>query len=447
MNIDTVCFFPIVRYQAKLFYSMAEAWLSTGYIKKAVFVCPSISSYEYLKKKRIVTAIFLPDLFVEISMSDDMRRDTNTEMDVVHFEMKKNEILGRWSHKHFVQPDQLFFQSKVYKQLWERFLASCRIDIFMVWNGYILPQSALLQFEEIKRSTKVFYFENSYEPNSFVMDSIGINAKSSFENSEKTCRRNSLEYSEAHEKEGIIPAVTKLTEYINRRLRFVLKRSRSRYRYILRYEHSQPIIRKIKNICDTIFYKNPELPQEFIFFPLQVITDSQLIDNFNMEQEVVIARCLEIIQSVNEGRSKPINLIIKEHPRQEINGYLEFLKEKYRSPYIIFVKTGDTSSLLERAIAVITINSSVGYQALKMRKNVFVLGESLYTGEGLAKKVRDWEHLERLIRMLLDGHTFVDFDKIEQFIHNYKEYSYSLNVTSDAFDEIWNDIICGGHKI
>ncbi|OME86475.1 MULTISPECIES: capsular polysaccharide export protein, LipB/KpsS family [Paenibacillus] len=447
MNVDTVCFFPIVRYQAKLFYSMAEAWLSTGYIKKAIFICPSISSYDYLKKKGIITTVFLPDLFVENSMNNDMRRDTNTEMNVVHFEMKKNEILGKWSRKQFVQPNQLLFESRVYKHVWEKFLTTYRIDILMIWNGYILPQRALLQFEEIKRNTKVLYFENSYEPSSFVMDSKGVNAKSSFENSKKTSRRNSLEYSEVHEKEGVTPAVTKLTAYINTRVRYALKRSSSRYKYILRYEHSQPIIRKIEKICEALFYKQPELPQEFFFFPLQVITDSQLIDNFNKEQESVIAKCLEIIQLVNEGRNKPIYLIIKEHPRQEINGYLKCLREEYSSPYILFVNSGDTSALLEQAMAVITINSSVGYQALKMRKNVFVLGESLYTGDGLAKKVRDWEHLERVIRMLLEGHTFIDFIKIEQFIHNYKEYSYSIDVTNNTLKKIWHDmnqIIYGG---
>lgn len=100
-------------------------------------------------------------------MNNDMRRDTNTEMNVVHFEMKKNEILGKWSRKQFVQPNQLLFESRVYKHVWEKFLTTYRIDILMIWNGYILPQRALLQFEEIKRNTKVLYFENSYEPSSF----------------------------------------------------------------------------------------------------------------------------------------------------------------------------------------------------------------------------------------------------------------------------------------
>lgn len=34
--------------------------------------------------------------------------------------------------------------------------------------------------------------------------------------------------------------------------------------------------------------------------------------------------------------------------------------------------------------------------------------------------------------MLLEGHTFIDFIKIEQFIHNYKEYSYSIDVTNNT---------------
>lgn len=42
-----------------------------------------------ISKKGIITTVFLPDLFVENSMNNDMRRDTNTEMNVVHFEMKK----------------------------------------------------------------------------------------------------------------------------------------------------------------------------------------------------------------------------------------------------------------------------------------------------------------------------------------------------------------------
>jgi capsular polysaccharide export protein len=87
-------------------------------------------------------------------------------------------------------------------------------------------------------------------------------------------------------------------------------------------------------------------------------------------------------------------LVIKEHPsdfgRINYNG----LKKKYKNKKVIFTTTLPSSELIESSRAVITINSTVGIEALLKGKPVITLGEAFYNVEGLVHHCIDLSRLQ-----------------------------------------------------
>ncbi|MUG68371.1 hypothetical protein GNP94_20565 [Paenibacillus campinasensis] len=432
MKIQTICFFPIVKYQAELFASIADEWSKKGYIKNVIFICPSINSFLYLKKNKKFTVYFLPELFLEYSQNYKKTVNGAKVMgSITEFEINKYELLKNWGYKkRLPSVEQLDYEACIYFELWEEFLKNNHIDIFMIWNGYILPQRSLLQHLNSKGS-KVMYFENGYEPETFVVDPVGINAKSSFSKSSLDKEMKNPNWIDSTQvKEGARKKHhTRLLYYCLNRAYLLFLKCNDYYGQLLRYEYSHSVVEKLGALFNKL-NRNKEVPGEFIFFPLQVITDSQLIDNFNASQESVLRSAVNVISSINVGRKEPLYLVVKDHPRQEVKKYIKLLKKKYASPYTIFLDSGDTTQLVANSLCVITINSSVGYHALKLRKDVLVMGESIYTGTGLALKVESEDHLKQLVLKLAEGHKFIKEARIQHFIERYNSYCYPLNATS-----------------
>lgn len=110
---------------------------------------------------------------------------------------------------------------------------------------------------------------------------------------------------------------------------------------------------------------------DYLFLPLQLGSDSQVLINSEVGNEEAVRIAHEL--AVREG----LNLVVKFHPaetdRAQTRRILRFARE-----HRVQVSSGNTFRLLEGSARVVTINSTVGFEALLLGRPVMFLGRTFY---------------------------------------------------------------------
>ena len=120
------------------------------------------------------------------------------------------------------------------------------------------------------------------------------------------------------------------------------------------------------------FFDNVDIVQsKYIFFPLQVSNDSQIILNSKIDNIDALKICNKIASKRN------LKLFIKIHPAETNLLYLfKIFKLKHELDYKVI--RDNTFQAINHSDHVITINSTVGLEAMIMGYNVTYLGNSFY---------------------------------------------------------------------
>ena len=121
-------------------------------------------------------------------------------------------------------------------------------------------------------------------------------------------------------------------------------------------------------------YKHKKNPRgttpnsSYIFFPLQVTKDTQLIHNSPYTSMKQVVRLFTTKLPKNKS------VIIKEHPKEtSVVSYNAFA-----GPQAQIITHADLEKLITESDFLVNINSSVGFQALEKHKKVLHLGSSFY---------------------------------------------------------------------
>ena len=125
----------------------------------------------------------------------------------------------------------------------------------------------------------------------------------------------------------------------------------------------------------------------YLFAPFQVMNDSQSLLYSPYEDMTEFAE--DVIRGVREYNAidpdAALKAVFKEHPMDR--GVTDFsaLREKYRGDEgVLILGNGNIDDLIRDSAAVITINSTVGLDALKQGKRVICMGKAFYAVEGIA---------------------------------------------------------------
>ena len=134
-----------------------------------------------------------------------------------------------------------------------------------------------------------------------------------------------------------------------------------------------------------------DLQQKYVFFPLQVFQDSQIAfgDWIDGVQELV-----GIVQEAALHLPEGWRVIAKEHPRCQ-QRYDIASMEKHN---FMFANGNETPDLIKNASLIVTLNSSVGLEAMLFDKPVVVLGYAFYAFDPLAHKCRNKEELIEIFK-------------------------------------------------
>ena len=141
-----------------------------------------------------------------------------------------------------------------------------------------------------------------------------------------------------------------------------------------------------------------ELPSDvgkFIFVPLQVPNDSQLILFADWVQSAsgFIAAIAEASQSLPEGW----HLRLKEHPSSRISLTRQIRKAIAGGARITLDNQTDSFEQLKASSAVLNVNSSMGLQAMFFDKPVITTGRAFYALPGLATHASSQKRLNEIL--------------------------------------------------
>jgi capsular polysaccharide export protein len=245
----------------------------------------------------------------------------------------------------------LMIIAKFYYLKYRRILRIGKYNILCVFGGFHVAQKmAILASKEL--GIKVFHFENGVLPNTTTMDAKGTN----FMNS--------------------------------------VPRNLSFFKSITQPFVPASLIPRLKK-HEVIQNTEILLPKKYIFCPFQVALDTQVLLYspwiHNMEDFHAI------ITKLCENTDKDLYFIIKEHPSC-FKKYPHL--HKINNLRIIFANYNNTEDLIKQAEAVLTINSTIGIEAIMLNKKVITLGDAFYSGYGLAKNATNFEEILTIVKNL-----------------------------------------------
>ncbi|SNY37263.1 capsular polysaccharide export protein [Pseudooceanicola antarcticus] len=211
-------------------------------------------------------------------------------------------------------------------------IAATDPEVVVIYNGSVFPESVL---EAASRGRRRVFVEAGFFPNSLQLDPKGLNGANSVPRNPDFY----LETPEDFAAEGLPAAVN--------------------------------------NRASKLPEEEVSLSPGYVFVPFQVPSDMQVMAHSpwvrSMEQ------FLDVVCEAAE-RNPDDTFVIKEHP-----SFRHSVRDLRSHPRVIFANGNVTSELVRDARAVITLNSTVGIEALLMGKQVITLGEACYNIDRLVR--------------------------------------------------------------
>jgi capsular polysaccharide export protein len=321
---------------------------------------------------------------------------------------------------------------KKYMYFIDNYIDQHDINVICLFNGYHWIDQVARYLAEIK-GMKVVYFEDGlFRPYTVTCDSRGINAASSvpqnpeFYDSITVDKERLKKYifkpenslfltgkKESLFKIGFVKALSMFGSIIRVHPNYYVHIN---WTHAIRYFLFKLLYPRRNN--DSIV-----LPEEYVFVPFQVSRDTQIFYNSpnikKMEQFLESVHTAVLRLNQEDGRN--VKIVVKEHPEDMSRNNYKDLKEKYKNNQdVIFVQKYNIKKLIRQSLAVITINSTVGIEALVQKNRVITLGEALYNIEGIVQRCTDPARLYDSLKMILEKP--INVERIQKFIYYLRFY-------------------------
>lgn len=269
----------------------------------------------------------------------------------------------------------------------EAFLDAEAVDALLVWNGSNRLLALAIDAAQ-RRGITVIHAEHGYFPGSMQLDCEGVNHASSLT---RLIRSGLAQRPPSPALDARLDAI------------IAAARGAAPSRVVRTAIPSQYLRSRQARILNALFYRlrpcglgmpllpgyrDPPLPAEpFVFYPLQVRRDSQLLLHSpiwgNDHAAVIAALSTQLAQM-----QPPRRLVVKFHPQETRLAQIRNQALIRQFPDVTFVRNIPATALIEKARFVVTINSSVGFEAILLDRPLVTLGNSFYAVPALAEVVR-----------------------------------------------------------
>lgn len=253
----------------------------------------------------------------------------------------------------------------------EPFLADC--DAVVLWNGMRGARFAAANIARA-RGLRTVFFERGFLPNTVQVDDRGVNFGS-------RCARPSIE-----------------------RIRQVpLTADRRAWLDSLAFEQ-RPLGNMERPVAQTMTpLEEIDLPSRFLLFVAQVHDDTQIdfySPHFRTVEAAIRYTHAELLAH-NAAHGDDLRLVVKEHPQDYRRARYDKLRRELSDT--VFLHNVNNDELIARSDAVVTVNSSMGLQAVAQNRPVATLGESVYGLPSVVLRAPEDGLLRDLISKLLVG--------------------------------------------
>lgn len=286
------------------------------------------------------------------------------------------------------------------------------IKYIFIFGGSNTPEKAIWQLAN-DFGIKTLFFELSNIPGKIFVDPKGTNAESSLYNDITILDKYTVSDKDYERWKEIYLSNKNLYKLIPPQ---AIKQRKYNLLYIVDhfgfkllnvpFEDNRSFATKLKR---KLFWNKSIFPYDqynlsagnYIFFPMQVSNDAQILFNSGMNN---IDGIVYSITVANKGGKK---LLVKPHPAElnpnEITRILD-LKKEYKFLFVNY----PTIDILKYCDKVITINSTVGLEAMIMGKKVEFLGRTFFDKFDVTR-------LKKYVMYYLIGFDFYDSKTIKYF--------------------------------
>lgn len=332
---------------------------------------------------------------------------------------------------------------------------SKKIDKIIMWNNSYIFDRIAWHFAKKNNVPLVIFEQGFFRPFTFTVDSKGVNNENSMP-SDVQYYKNIVVDEIIYDEYFMKPITFNLNNF-NDKSKYIIiigKIQRILYEIIDRFYYSvlqkeidcRIINLNIKSIIERIVKRdnviNQELvlPQNYIFIPFQVHDDSQIILNSSNIKSMEML--VQVIDKISElPQFKELSFVFKEHPVSKAN-YEKMYKKYKNNSKLIFLKNGNTKKLIENSQGIITVNSTVGIEALSLNKKVMTLGSAFFNIDGIVKHCSDINNIDKDIVDFVNSDLNKDLTK--KFLYdlrfNYQKEFYWRNPSSDQIISLINCI-------
>jgi len=164
------------------------------------------------------------------------------------------------------------------------------------------------------------------------------------------------------------------------------------------------------------------LPKKYIFIPLQVNTDTQILVHSQYEN---MQAFISHVEKTFYAEQSDISLVFKQHPMDK--------GEEYKFDARSIISNNSTSQLIKDSEFIITINSTVGFEAIQHYKQVIVLGEAFYKIPKLCI-ASSINRFQKDLIICLNSKFQIDHGLVDKFIY-YLKYKYQINGNLFNYDQ------------
>jgi capsule polysaccharide modification protein KpsS len=291
-------------------------------------------------------------------------------------------------------------------------------DLFFVWNGEIASEIAVKDYVK-SRNKEILFFEVGNITNKVFVDPLGTNKRSilykdidilnKFEVSKSEFDNWKAKFISEKLNSHIVPQSTKkdIKYKIVKYMKFFFYHFEVILGIVSDYRHNYKYLLNVVGDKNRIESDKFNFDKKYIFFPLQVSNDAQIIINSKVDVLTGLKIALDI------AKESGSLLVIKPHPAEQDETFIKKVRN-FAVENNIIISSENTFKLIENSYKVVTINSTVGLEAKIMGKEVLFLGDSFY------QKLNDNNLKNYILGYLIDcdyfGNNEISKETIEKIL-------------------------------
>ncbi len=175
--------------------------------------------------------------------------------------------------------------------------------------------------------------------------------------------------------------------------------------------------------------------ERYLLFPLHFTKEAMIsyLETFTDQ--------FELIHKITKMLPGDVILYVKPHPHWLFadTPLSEILKIGKNPKIKIISAEANTYELIRHSLGVLTINSTVGLEAMAMGKPVVTFGHDFYCQDGIATVVRDLTEMPHIIMLMANNALTHNKDKIDKFLALYFEHLMPVELDIGVGDNLITD--------